>query len=141
QLRGHEGEVRCLALAADGKTLASGAADKTIRLWDTATGPELRLLKGHEEWVEAVAFSSVGVLSSACGDGSIRLWEPATGKELYLLRGHDRGVKSIAFSPDGKTLASAGSDHTLRLWDVASGKVQRSFSASWITCVAFAPDG
>ena len=68
-------------ISPDGKTLASGSADKTIKLWDVATGKERATLKGHTDWVNSVAFSPDGkTLASGSGDKTVKLWEVATGK-------------------------------------------------------------
>ena len=81
--------VCCVAFSPDGKTLASGSEDKTIKLWDVATGKEQATLKGHTEWVKSVAFSPDGkTLASGSGDSTIKLWDVATGKEQATLKGH-----------------------------------------------------
>ncbi len=109
--------VWSIAISPDGKVLA-GAADRTIRLWEVATGRTLSTLTGHMDLVQAVAFSPDGnTLVSASSDTTIKLWEVATGRELRTLNGHEGEVMSVTFSPDGKTLASGSQDGTVRLWD------------------------
>ncbi len=74
-LIGHPELVQCLALTPDGQILASGARDRKIKLWDTATGRELITLVGHEDRLHSLAFSPDGtLLASAADDGTIRLW-------------------------------------------------------------------
>jgi WD40 repeat protein len=81
--------------------------DTTIKLWDVATGREVRTLTGHTDWVNSVAFSPDGrLLASGSGDETIKLWDVATGREVRTLTGHTDYVKSVAFSPNGKLLAS-----------------------------------
>jgi len=106
-----------VAYSPDGKSLASGSSDNTVRLWDVATGNELRRLEGHADWVWSVAFSPDGKsLASGSSDNTVRLWDVAAGKELRRLEGHAASVLSVAFSPDGKSLASGSYDKTVRLW-------------------------
>ncbi|AGX86377.1 WD40 repeat domain-containing protein [Candidatus Symbiobacter mobilis] len=139
--------IIAVAYSPDGKVLASGSADNTVRLWDVATRKPLgEPLRGHEDIVSSVAFSPDGkVLASGSLDKTVRLWDVATREPLgEPLRGHEADVKSVAFSPDGKVLASGSDDKTVRLWDVATrkplGEPLRGHEAE-VSSVAFSPDG
>ncbi|MCE2701698.1 MAG: WD40 repeat domain-containing protein, partial [Anabaena sp. 49633_E8] len=106
-LKGHESPVSSVGFSPDGKKLASGSGDKTIKIWDVTTGKVLNTLKGHEGYVLSVGFSPDGKqLASGSGDKTIKIWDVTTGKVLNTLKGHESPVYSVGFSPDGKQLAS-----------------------------------
>src|SRR5262249_24351381 len=85
RLGGHKGTVVSAAFSPDGKQIVSGSDDRTLRLWDRASGKEIRAFTGHEGFVKSVACSPDGkqVLSGATDD-TVRLWDAATGKELKV---------------------------------------------------------
>ncbi|HEV3255273.1 MAG TPA: WD40 repeat domain-containing protein, partial [Gemmataceae bacterium] len=128
----------------DGKSLASRGEDRTIRLWETATGKQLRRLQVWRQEAASVTFSPDGrVLASPDGRRTIRRWQVATGEPLPLLIGSGLVVPSVAFSPDGKLLAACTRDEVpLHLWDTGAGKVVRRLGGVfWRTPFAFSPDG
>jgi WD40 repeat protein/beta-lactamase regulating signal transducer with metallopeptidase domain len=156
-----------VAVTPDGKTLA-GAGDHVIQLWDVATGKELRQLEAPAAGLAGLLFSPDGrSLAGRTVDGGLVVWATDTGKMVHSLRparrpadntfvivfGSDGGANSpgMAFSPDGKTLAAAATDypkqgavHSVKLWDLASGKEIRKIPSPGgvgVSAVALAPDG
>lgn len=138
-----EVEVISAAVSTDGKKIASGSEDKTVKVWDTATGRELRSFQGHGAPVSSVAFSPDGkrVLSGS-RDKTLKMWDVVSGRELRTFRGHHSGITSVTFSPDGKRVLSGSSDETLKLWDAESGNEIRTLEGGFeLLSVAFSPDG
>ena len=114
ELTNHTERVGSVAISPDGKTLASGSVDDTVRLWDVQTGTSIRELTGHTNNIGSVVFSPKGkVLASGSWDNTIRLWDVQTGTHLSTLPGHTDSVTSLMFSPDGKTIASGSFDGTV----------------------------
>ena len=118
---GHSNQINSIVFSPDGKSIATGSIDATVRLWGIAERRQLEVFTGHSGQIDSVAFSPDGrLLASASWDLTVKLWEAATGRELRTLTGHTGWVSTVAFSPDGATLASASgaSDQTIRLWGV-----------------------
>jgi WD40 repeat protein/tRNA A-37 threonylcarbamoyl transferase component Bud32 len=144
RLRGHTGAVTSVAFSPDDRLLASGSADKTVKLWNVATGKEMCTLKGHTAGVTGIAFSPDGKrLVSSGADHTVRVWDTATGQQLSCLNGHADRVSCVAFSSDGRHVASGSYDHTVRVWDTETGRTVYTFKEhlSEVRGVAFSPDG
>jgi WD40 repeat protein len=117
---GHNRGVASVAFSPDGQTLVSGRWDKSIKLWEVASGRQTAVLDGHT-W--AVRFSPDGKsLASAGKHKTIKLWDIASGKNTANLNGNVTDVLCLAYHPDGKTLASASGESGIKLWDTATGK-------------------
>jgi WD40 repeat protein/serine/threonine protein kinase/tetratricopeptide (TPR) repeat protein len=146
-IRGHRGwGIISAVVSPDGRLIASCGADSPIRIWDLATGAELKILRGHTEEVESLAFSPDGKqIVSGSIDKTVRIWDVASEKDMMVLRGHEAAVGCVAYSPDGKLIASSSgstADNTIRIWDAQSGvelKVLRGHER--VSSICFSPDG
>jgi WD40 repeat protein len=141
---GHARQVNSAVFSPDGKLVLSGSDDNALKLWDVASGRELRSFTGHGATVTSVAISPNGRLAlSGSNDASVRLWELVSGRELGKLAGHRDGVSSVAFTPDGRLALSGSWDRSLKLWDLATGRTIRSFAGhrDGVTSIAISADG
>ncbi len=144
ELLGHCNEIRSFEFSRDGKRLATGSMDQTVRIWDGSTGKFIAALVGHKGWVYHTAFSPDGKrIVSASQDKTLRMWDVATGVLLAVMHGHTAEVLKVAYSEDGKTIVSVSRDGTIKYWNarkVELGNVLRGHT-DFVYGVAFHPDG
>jgi hypothetical protein len=141
---GHTATVNGVAFSSDGQAAASGSDDRTIRIWEVASGKLLAVLGGSGGEIYAVAFSPDGkLLVSAGRDRLLRLWDLQTRKQVRVFQGHTDSVRCVAFAPDGKHAVSGGDDRSVRLWDVHGGAEMPALNghAAAVTSVAWSRDG
>jgi WD40 repeat protein len=147
-LAGHTEPISAIAYSPDGKWIATGSDDCTVRLWDAANGTEIRCFQGHSDCVHSLAWSPDSqTIASGASDATIVLWDVFTqGTTRHWLREHDQNeVDATCFSPDGNYLLVGYRIYgKLQLWNVETGAIlEREFESDTggADNVAFSPDG
>jgi WD40 repeat protein/DNA-directed RNA polymerase subunit RPC12/RpoP len=138
-LTGHTDWVTSVAVSPDGKWVASGSHDQTVKVWDLETGECRATLKGHTNQVWCVAITpDAKRIVSASHDKTIRVWDLDTARQLVVCKGHTSEVWCVAVFPDGQRALSGSSDRMLRLWDIHSGKCIKEIEGSDASCLSVA---
>jgi WD40 repeat protein len=144
-LSGHSSSVFAVAVCPDGHRAVSASSDHTLKVWDLSSGRDLRTLSGHSNWVWAVAVTPDGQCAVSASWHELKVWELGSGLELRTLPGHTHWVTAVAMTPDGQRAVSASWDHTLKVWDLSSGRnpTPRTLSghSREVTAVAVCPEG
>ena len=140
----HKNQTWQAAFSPDGKRVACGSQNHSVRVWDVRSGRLELTLKGPKGWTHGIAFSPDGKrLAAASFDSIVWLWDADTGENPRILKGHGNIVFCVCFSPDSKWLVSGGGDQQARVWDAATGKELHALAGHTqeVRCVAFSPDG
>jgi WD40 repeat protein/serine/threonine protein kinase len=141
---GHLDAVTAVCLSGDGAMALSGSADRTLKLWDLATGRCLRTLVGHDAEITSACFSADGqAILSGSADRTLKFWSVATGRCLGTYQGHSDVVTSVALSADARYALSGSTDRTLRLWHLPTGLCLRTLEGHTdpIHSVSLSPEG
>ncbi|HEY9831294.1 MAG TPA: serine/threonine-protein kinase [Stenomitos sp.] len=136
--------INYLAITPDGKNLLSGSADKKIKIWDLATGKELRTLIKASIPINYFAISpDWQTLATGDTGNTIAIWDFNSGKKNQILKGHSSYVNYVVISPDGNKLASASADNRIKIWNLFSGQELLTLTghSSYINYIAITPDG
>ena len=141
---GHTGPIESLDYSPDGRFVASGSRDWTVRVWEPEGGATHRVFDGHEGEIHMARFSPDGsYLAVTSADKGLRLWNIDPPARPIPISGHTERAYRAAFSPDGTTVATSSEDETVRIWDVKTGEVTRVIDGhrSNLFALAFSPDG
>ena len=143
RLTGHTKELNSIAFSPDGRYLATGSNDATIRIWDATSGQARAILQDDGN-VLAVAFAPDGSRLASVNEGrAIKLWNPENGELVQTIRGESDQLRCLAFSPDGRNLATAGQGKVVRIWDLLTYRELLSLEEheAQINALAFSADG
>ena len=125
---GHEQGISDIAWSSCSNYLCSASDDKTVKIWDVATGARLRTLSGHTDYVFCVNFNTQGnLIVSGSFDESIILWDVRAGRIVRRREAHSDPVTSVEFSRDSTIIASASYDGLCRIWDTSNGMCLKTF--------------
>ncbi|MEO8024854.1 MAG: WD40 repeat domain-containing protein [Bryobacteraceae bacterium] len=146
RMEGHADCIYAVAFSPDAKLIATSSYDKLIKLWNVASGKEVRTLKDHIDAVYALSFTPDGKrLMSGSADRTVKIWDVASGERLYTLSEPTDGINTIALDPTGRMVAAGGLDKTIRVWSLGEkgGKLLETQIAheDQILRLAWSPDG
>jgi serine/threonine protein kinase len=120
--RQHGDSVQSVAWSPDGKYIASSGRDKTVQIWEAATGVKLLTYSRHVSYVYNAVWSPDGARLASTSFGTIHIWNASSGEMLVSYRGHPLWVYAVAWSPDGQYITSGGAEGEVRIWEAASGR-------------------
>ena len=143
-LAGHTDSVNACAVTPDGRHVVSASDDRTLKVWELASGRAVATLKDHPDLVTACAVTPDGRhVVSASEDRTLRVWELASGRAVATLKGHTSLVTACAVTPDGRHVVSASFDKTLKVWELASRRAVATLRGHTdsVTACAVTPDG
>jgi WD40 repeat protein len=141
---GHSLAVYDVGWSPDGTKLASASQDKTVQVWDAATGKVLRIYRGHSGSVNALAWlpDDGTRIASAGDDMTVQVCDVATGNKILTYRGHSANMRTLGWTSDGMRIASGGDDNTVQVWNAISGKHLLTYHghSSRVWSVSLSPD-
>jgi WD40 repeat protein len=150
-LCGHESWIYAAVFSPDGRTIATAADDRTVRLWSATTAKLLSTLRPGGPAYDLAFAPNSHFLAIGCNNGTAELWDTGTGRLLARLAGHDNWVDLLYFAPDGSTLLTGGwspitqtGPPGVKLWDVPAGRLRATLTGPgplWPSSISLSPDG
>ncbi|KAG1728179.1 uncharacterized protein EDB91DRAFT_1314356 [Suillus paluster] len=141
---GHKGSVLAVAVP-DKRSMVTGSKDKMLHLWDMNSGVVVKKLKGHTDWVRALAVSQDGLLiASSDWSGKVLAWHGDTGESITTraIAAHSTYINSLEFSPDRVVLASGSFDKTTKLWSTKTWRLEGNLNCGdEVNCIRYSPSG
>ena len=140
----HKSIVYDLVISPDGRLLASGSWDNTIKLWSLPDGALLKTIEGHEAGVLSIDISSDGrLLASGGAENTIKLWSLPDGALLKTIEGHEHSVNALSIAPNGRFMASGSGDNTIKLWSLPDGVLLKTIEGheDYVLSIDISPDG
>ena len=143
-LPSHADWINSVVWSPNGKYIASGSNDCTIKIWDATTGACIHTLTGHDNRITSVSWSPDGKqLASSSDDCTIKIWDATTGACIHTLTSETSWITSVSWSPDGKHIASGSWDNTIKIWDATTGTCTQTLTGhtNGVDSVSWSPDG
>ncbi|KAE9550855.1 hypothetical protein FO519_005936 [Halicephalobus sp. NKZ332] len=143
-ISGHTKAISCLKFSPDGKVLATGSADKTVRIWNPTDGKIDKVIGGHKLGISDLSWTSDSRFIGTCSDDkTLKLFDISAGRCTRTLRGHSNYVFCCSFNPQGSIIVSGSFDETVKLWDVRTGSCIKTLPAHAdpVSAVGFNRDG
>lgn len=145
--KGHSAAVKCIAVSHDGKYVATGSRDKTLKIWDLQSGFEIRTFVGHLHTVNGVEFSPDDkYLLSSSADNTAKVWNIFTGESIFTTPEQDKYLTDVAFSSNGKFIVATGYNDSAQVYNFTTGKLINQYpinadqGSGYGSSVAYSPD-
>ncbi|KAJ3100215.1 hypothetical protein HK100_004741, partial [Physocladia obscura] len=136
-LEGHKDYVNSIAISLDGKFIASGSSDNTVKIWDIQTGMVINTFEGHSGSVNSVSMST-DIIVSGSEDNLIKIWDTETGVLNCTLEGHNSPVLAVSISANGLFIVSGSRDNTVKVWNAKTGLIHVTIKAHDVSVLAVA---
>ncbi len=139
----HDDVIYAARFSPDGKRIASGGADKYLRIFDIATSIQIRRFEGHTSYVLGVAWKRDGlVIATSAADNTIKVWDAETGDQQRTIENFGRHVTAVSYIGETENIISACGDKLVRMHNASNGGLFRNLggATTWLHAIAITPD-